>query len=130
MSEITYHDLGYAQVYVFQNYLINQINDGVNVNMEHVEVLRDMIKKHFGNRKLVYIGNRVHSYSVDPLVYLSVGRIDNIEGIAIVTDTRLNLQNANFEKVFYHKEFEVFTNMEAAIVWASDLISRADLSMI
>ncbi|BAO54314.1 hypothetical protein [Nonlabens marinus] len=130
MSAISNHDLGYAQVYIFQNYLINQINDGVNVGMEHVEVLRDMITEHFGNRKMVYISNRTNSYSVNPLVYPLVGRIRNLEGMAIVTNSRLNIQNANFEKVFYHKHFEIFQTMDEAIVWATELISSADVLTI
>lgn len=68
MSVINYYDLDYAQVFIFQNYLINQIKDGVQVNLDHVELLRKMIDENFQDRKMVYISNRNQSYSVDLLV--------------------------------------------------------------
>lgn len=129
MSVINYYDLGYAQVFIFKNYLINQIKDGVQVNLEHVEVLRKMIQENFGDRKMVYISNRNQSYSVDPLVYPQVARIHNLVGMAIVTKTQVNKTNAEFEKMFYNKEFGIFETLEESIVWAAGLISKAELQL-
>jgi hypothetical protein len=129
MSVINYYDLGYSQVFIFQNYLINQIKDGVQVNLDHVEVLRKMIHENFQDRKMVYISNRNQSYSVDPLVYPQVARIHNLVGLAIVTSTIVNRTNAEFEKMFYNKEFGIFTTLEESITWAAGLISRAELKV-
>lgn len=129
MSVINYYDLGYAQVFIFKNYLINQIKDGVQVNLEHVEVLRKMIQENFGDRKMVYISNRNQSYSVDPLVYPQVARIHNLVGMAIVTKTQVNKTNAEFEKMFYNKEFGIFETLEESIIWAAQLISKAELQL-
>jgi hypothetical protein len=129
MSVINYYDLGYAQVFIFKNYLINQIKDGVQVNLDHVEVLRKMIQENFGERKMVYISNRNQSYSVDPLVYPQVARIHNLVGMAIVTKTQVNKTNAEFEKMFYNKEFGIFETLEESIIWAAELISKAELQL-
>ena len=128
--EIKSYDLGYADVFVFEHYLINQIKNDVHVSLEHVEVLKHMIKENFGDRKMVYISNRLGSYSVDPLVYPEVGRIKNLLGMAIVTDSDIKIKNAKFEKVFYHKEFEIFNNFEESIVWASEILTKSNLRTI
>jgi hypothetical protein len=130
MGIINYYDLGYSQVFIFQNYLINQIKEGVMVNQDHVKVLRQTIKENFGDRKMVYISNRVESYSVDPLVYPEVSRIHNLVGMAIVTNTPVNKRNAESEEMFYNKEFKVFATLEESIIWAAGLISRAELKEV
>ncbi len=120
-------DIGYADVFVFENYLVSQIKDGVSVGLEHVEDLKKMIDKHYRDEKLVYISNRIGSYSVDPLVYPEVGRIENLMGVAIVTDSPINTKNAQFEKIFYNKEFVIFKTLSEAIVWATATIKNRNL---
>ena len=127
MSEIKCYDLGYASVFVFENYLINQINDDVTISLEHVEDLRLLIKKHYHTRKLVYISNRVNSYTVDPLVYPEVALIPNLLGMAIVTKTEINKKNATFEQLFYKKEFRVFSTLEQSIIWSTEVLTKANI---
>jgi hypothetical protein len=123
MKELRYYDLGYSEVFIFENYLINQIKEGEIVTVDHAQVLKAMINKHFSNRKMIYIGNRVHSYSVNPLVYLKVAEIDNLLGIGIVANSEIKQSTANYEKQFSAKPFKIFANMNEAIVWATEQIS-------
>ncbi|PRP68236.1 hypothetical protein [Nonlabens agnitus] len=125
MRPIKYIELGYAEIFIFQDYLINQIKDGVTVSMEHVHVLRDIIEENFGDRDLVYISNRVGSYSVDPLVYPQVTLIDNLLGMAIITDNVLHEKSVQFEQLFYKRELKVFKTFEDSIAWAAGLVRKA-----
>lgn len=116
LQELQSYDLGYADVYIFQNYLINQIKEGMKVYQEHIKVLGKMIRENFKDRKMVYISNRVHSNSVDPLVYPEVARIKNLIGIAIVTDVVDHECNARFEKIFYRRDFGIFKTFDESII--------------
>ncbi len=64
----------------------------------HAQTLRAMIDKHFKDRKMVYIANRVNSYSVNPLVYLKVAEMDNLKAICIVTDSNMKWNTALYEQ--------------------------------
>jgi len=130
MRSIKTYDLGYSDVYIFEHYLINQIKDNVRVNLDHVAILRKLINEDYGKEKLVYISNRVNNYTVDPLVYPEVGRITNLLGMAIVTEEPQSIRDANFEKVFYHKEFEIFDSFEKSIVWANKILKSSNLSYL
>lgn len=127
-GEIKSYDLDCSRVFVFEHYLINQIKDDVHVNLEHVEVLRNLINENYGSRKMVYISNRVNTYSVDPLVYPEVARIKNLIGMAIVTTTTRKKKNAMFEKIFFQKDFQVFETFEESIIWAAGILSKIDFN--
>jgi hypothetical protein len=123
MNALNYYDLGYSEVFVFENYLINQIREGETVVVAHAQTLRVMIDKHFKDRKMVYIANRVNSYAVNPLVYLKVAEIDNLKAMCIVADSDIKRNTAFYEKQFSAKPFEIFSNMNEAIIWAADQLS-------
>jgi hypothetical protein len=124
MEILQHHDLGYTDVFVFEHYFINQIKDGVVISYEHYEVLKTFVDKYFSNRNLVYLSNRVNSYTVNPLVHRKVSTIDNILGVGIVVDTSLKEQAALFEKQFFDKEFEIFLTLQEGIMWATELINN------
>ncbi len=124
MKRITFHDLEVAEIFVFQNYFINQIKPGVQVDLEHVQLLRDIIASNYPDRKMVYISNRIHTYTVDPLVYPEVSRIKNVIGTVMVTNDATNQVNAEFEQAFYQKDFGIFNTLDEAMIWASKLIVR------
>lgn len=46
INALKHYDLGYAEVFVFVNVLINQIKEGETLVVEHAETLRAMIDKH------------------------------------------------------------------------------------
>ncbi|MDP5077040.1 MAG: hypothetical protein NWQ19_03045 [Nonlabens sp.] len=124
MEILQHHDLGYTDVFVFEHYLINQIKDGVVISYEHYEVLKEFVDKYFSDSNLVYLSNRVNSYTVNPLVHRKVSTIDNLLGVGIVVDTSLKEQAALFEKQFFDKEFEIFLTLQEGIMWATGLINN------
>ncbi|AGC75918.1 hypothetical protein LX97_00599 [Nonlabens dokdonensis] len=119
MNQLRYYDLGYSEVFIFEHYLVNQIKGGQVVVHKHVEVLKKMITRHFFDRELMYISNRVNSYSVDPLIYREIAKIENLIGLAIVVDTDMKMKTAMYEKQFYSKPYEVFYTMNDAIIWTA-----------
>jgi hypothetical protein len=122
-NALNYYDLGYSEVFVFENYLINQIKEGEKVVVAHAQNLRAMIDKHFKDRKMVYIANRVKSYSVNPLAYFKVAEIDILKAICIGIDSNMKRHTALYEKQFSAKPFEIFSNMNEAIFWEIEQLS-------
>jgi hypothetical protein len=122
MNALRYYDLGYAEVFVYHNYLVNQIKEGQTVTMEHVQVLRDMVNQHFQDREMIYISNRANVYTVDPMVYQEVSKIKNILGIAMVVYTERRHTTTLFEKQFYSRPFKIFEQLSEAMIWAVSII--------
>lgn len=119
MSIFHHYDLGYCETFVFDEFLINQINQGSIIEPKHAGVLEDIIKRHFNQAPMVYISNRILSYAVDPMTYIDTAKIKNLKAIAIVTQVSKFKKSAEFEGKFFKKPFEVFTTLSEAIGWAN-----------
>lgn len=117
-----YYDIGHAEVFVFDDFLIKQIKEGVLIDLKETKQLETILKKHFNKTNLVYISNRVTSYSVNPLVYKEVEKISNLVAIAIIPNSGKMLQSALYEKKFYNKPFEIFDTLSEAIIWVSKIL--------
>ena len=123
-NKLHYHNLGVSEVFVFDQFLINQIKPGELVDSDQVKTLKHLIQVHFSDREMVYLSNRVFTYSVNPMVYNEVVKIPNLLGMGIVVHTDSSRLNAQFEKSFYTKPFAIFDNVPEAVYWAQEVISN------
>ncbi len=128
MSMFHYYDFKDSEVFIFDNFLVNQIKQGVTVTPEHNQQLRDVLDKHFGNKKVVYISNRYYNYAVDPLTYLETSKIHNLVAMAIVADTTIAKSNAALESMFYKKKFEVFETLSEAMAWVQIQLAESEIT--
>lgn len=124
MSIFCHYDLGYAEVFIFDEFLVNQIQEGATITPAHNKTLRKIIDTHFKNKPLVYISNRCFSYAVDPLTYIETSEIHNLLAIAIVADSNININNALLEKTFYKKPFKTFPTLSESMVWVNDIVLK------
>lgn len=113
-----------ADYFLFPDYIIVQMKEGAAILSEDTSILFDIIKKHYGNKKLVYIANRAYHYAVSPTAFLEASNIPNLVGMAIVTDKVLNRETVQLERMFYRKAFNVCDNIEDAIVWAKLIVEE------
>lgn len=113
-----YLEFDFCNITIFDSYIIVIIKEGINVTPDRNNTLIDITETYFSNKSFVYISNRINSYSVDPKVYLSTSKIKNLEGIAVVSSNYQSKVNAQIEKMFFKKPFEIFSELEKAIVWA------------
>ncbi len=126
MSIIKYYNLNYADVFIFDHYVINQIHEGVTIDALQDKRVNEIIQKHFSGKDMVYISNRIKSYSVDPLIYPRMELIPNLLAIAIVPKTLSMKKSAEFEGNFYDKPFEIFDTLSEAIKWADGISKKSD----
>ncbi len=122
MGIINYYNISHAEVFVFDDFLIKQVKEGVKIDLEETEELKLILEEHFKNKKMAYISNRVTSYSVNPLVYKEVEKMSNLVAIAIIPKDETMRQSAEFEKQFFNKPFEIFENLSDAIQWVQKII--------
>lgn len=123
MGIIKYYDLKDAELFIFDEFIINQIREGVLIEPGHNDELDQIIQRHFSGKKMVYISNRVKSYAVNPLTYHETDKIPKILAIAMIPLTDVMRKNAEYERQFYDKPYEIFDNLTDAINWAHNLVT-------
>lgn len=78
----------------------------------------------YGDKRYVYISERMNNYNVDPMVYPQLVQEENLTGIAIVCSSPSAVSGANFERRFSKVPFEVFMDFEDAREWALELLKK------
>lgn len=119
-KKVTYD---FCSLTIHDNYLIVVINEGEDLTPDHNQVLVDIAHKYFKEKPFVYITHRLYSYSVDPKIYYGTSKIPNLVGFAVVSKDYKAKTNAEIEKLFFNKPFEIFTELEDAVVWAENILA-------
>ncbi|MEZ4779340.1 MAG: hypothetical protein R2786_08180 [Flavobacteriaceae bacterium] len=122
MNQLYEYDFGIIEVHDF--YVKAVISEGVTIEKEISTLIISIANKHFPKKPFGYITHRVHSYSVNPIVYLEVAEIENLVGFAIVSENPSKLENSNFEKFFIKKSTKAFTTLDKAIQWVKELVEK------
>ncbi len=124
MKKFRYFTLAHAELFVFENYIIQQVYEGAVVTVESGIEFKKFLEGYYGNKKVVYLTNRVNKYAVEPVVYMEVAKIPQLVGIGIISRDQSATNNAKFEKQFYSKPFKILKNMREAIDWADDILQE------
>ncbi|MFC4723623.1 hypothetical protein ACFO5O_14940 [Geojedonia litorea] len=111
----------YSEIQIYDNYMIVTMNEGITVLPKHNQILINIVNRYFKKKSFVYITHRLNSYSVDPAIYFETSKIPNLLGFAIVSKNYKAKLNAEIEKLFFNKPFEIFNSMELAILWAKTI---------
>lgn len=122
MGIIEYYNFDDFELFVFDEFIINQIKEGVAIQPEHNAIINDTVQRHFSGKNMIYISNRVKSYSVNPFIYPELEKIPNLVAIALIPKTKLMMKSAEFERKFFDKPYEIFDNLSNAIEWAHKLL--------
>ncbi|MCX7552163.1 hypothetical protein [Xanthomarina sp. F2636L] len=126
MGMIHYYNYPETEIFVFDEFLICQIREGAEIYPDHNLKLNDIIQTHFSGTNMVYISNRVNSYSVDPLTYVQTEKIPNLKAIAMIPETELMKKSAEFERDFYDKPYEIFSCLSDAIEWTHQILKNCN----
>ena len=112
----------FCEMTIYSNYVVVVMKEGVNITPEYNDVLVEVTETYFKEKPFVYITHRLNSYSVDPQIYFKTSKITNLKGFAVVSNDYKAKVNAQIEKMFFDKPFEIFTNLEDAFKWSEQLI--------
>lgn len=104
----------------YDKYVISVINEGLDLNDDLVEKIIKLMHEQYGYYKpFGYITHRIHSYSINPLVYIKVSEVPNLVCFAVVSNKMFDTFNINIEKVFNKKPHELFMTIQEAINWVN-----------
>jgi len=107
---------------IYDDHLIVVMKAGITITPSHNKVLLNIVDTYYRKKKFVYITNRINSYAVNPTVYYETSKIEELVGFAVVSKDFKAKSNAEVEKLFFNKPFEVFKTIEEAIAWGKALI--------
>ena len=114
----------FCDMHIYDNYMVTIMKEGVTITPNHNKVLLNIVDTYYSEKQFVYITHRLHSYAVDPAIYFETSKIKNLIGFAVVSNDFKAKSNAEIEKLFFNKPFEVFNTLPEAIVWAKSLLEN------
>lgn len=115
-------DIG--NLYFFQNYLIAEINEGVNISFENFKESTELILAHFGDNHFGFIGNRVNSYSIVITDAREFNKaFKNLKAYATVTYNLFAENMLEVENHFFDFNKKNFTTLIEAVNWVEEIIT-------
>ncbi|MBW1296779.1 STAS/SEC14 domain-containing protein [Aquimarina litoralis] len=123
---ITFYKTDFGLAEIYDDYIKVIINEGITVTPEDNNTLLEMVNNHFKNKPFVYISHRIHSYSINPIVYFETAKIKTLVGLAVVSNDPIQKSQTQIEKTFFNKEFKHFNDMDAALAWKAELLKKQD----
>ncbi|MFQ3239580.1 MAG: hypothetical protein ACI9NI_001889 [Olleya marilimosa] len=115
--------LSFCTLLTSDNIIIAEINEGVVLNQDMSDEIIYFSSVVFKNNPFVYITNRINSYAVDPTIYKGVSQVETLKGFAVVSTT-LSARNAEIERLFLNKPFEIFSDLNDAKLWAIQILNK------
>ena len=114
-------ELDYCTLRFFDKYVICIIKKNEHITIEKSNNQTAIILEHYKDRPFVYITQRIHNYAVDPTIYHDTSKIKTLLGFVVVSKGVSSIKNAIYEKLFLDKPFEIFEDIEDAILWSNHL---------
>lgn len=116
-------ELDFGVYYLFDNFFITEVNEGEHFDYPKLNMLLSSLRAHYGSHKrLAYIANRIHSYSIDPVLWSYFDEDDSILiAAAIVIYRDSTYLNANIEKQLASIPIKRAQSLNDALNWVSGL---------
>ncbi len=117
-------ELDIGLFFFYPNMVVSQMNEGVTVNFDNVlPVLLKGLQYYSADTPLVYISNRINSYSFDPTIHLEAREVfSNLKGYGVVVYDDMNLRIAQLEQEFINYPIRIFHSLEEARNWGQQLL--------
>jgi len=112
----------FAEIKIYEDFIISCTKEGLVFDQERLKSFFELVDKFYPNKKFGYIANRIYDYAIDPMIYHTVSVHENLSAIAIVCHNSKQRDMALYEKTFYPRNFEIFSNVEDAIYWIKNTI--------
>lgn len=114
----------FAKLNFYERFVITEMNEGIDLDENIVDVMIHFAVDFYGDKPFGYISNRIHSYSVNPVIYFKISKIKNLAAFAVVSTRMIVSYNVKIEKAFITKPFELFDNLDEAVNWVTQLVNK------
>lgn len=112
--------LPFGKFYFFEKFIVSEIHEGVHFDWKSVKIISDIILIHYGKqKKLVYLSNRVNSYSIEPQSWLKFDKkYSLVSTTGIIVYDRKGGISVVLERLFSKEKIKRFRSLKDAIDWA------------
>jgi hypothetical protein len=114
-------DLG--NIFFFENYLITEFNEGVEINHSNFEAVRVLIREHFGNENFGLISNRINSYSIVITDAPLFNQCQSLKAYATITYNHFAEKVIDVENYFFKFNKQNFNSLTNAKTWVEETLS-------
>ncbi|MFD2727442.1 hypothetical protein [Hyunsoonleella rubra] len=112
----------FGDIYIFKGFVVSEIKQGITVSWKkHAKHFVQDIAYYLGTdgKDVVYISNRIHSYSVKAVDWLKFFKSDyGMKAYAVVSDSPMGKMNVMVENLFFDNKIKSFNSLYDAINWA------------
>lgn len=114
----------FGNVFVFKEFIVSELNEGIIFSWEHqgrviAEDVTELLDTNGSD--LVYISNRIHSYSVIPSDWTKFYKTRyTLKAYCVVSQSRIGVMNSKIENLFYKNEVKQFNTIYEAVNWAKN----------
>jgi len=114
-------EMDFCTLLFYDNYVICYVDENENVTIKKSNNQTDVILDYYKEKPFVYITHRINNYSVDPNIYSDSSRINTLLGFVVVSKELPAVRNALSERLHLNKPFEIFEEIDDAILWAENI---------
>ncbi len=107
-----------GRLYLFDNYVVAEFKEGVDINFDNFSDVTEIIKKQFNDKPFGFISNRLNSYSINLKDATKFNAyFPNLKAYAIVAYNSITQRVFELENHFFTFNREAFKNLEHAAEW-------------
>ena len=110
-------DLGIGVLEFYDHFVIGLVNPDIDFGQSERLLFLMACLEHFKEKPFGYISVRTSSYSINPLIYMELNKVESLKAFAVVYYSLLVKGNAQLEGQFYKKPFGIFDTQSEAINW-------------
>ncbi|WP_111307533.1 hypothetical protein [Confluentibacter sediminis] len=114
-------DLG--NLFFFENYLVAEFNEGVEINYRNFESVRELIREYFGDESFGLISNRINSYSIVITDAPLFNQCQSLKAYATVTYSLFAEKVFDVENYFFKFNKQNFNSLNDAKMWVEDTLT-------
>lgn len=112
-------------VYLFENYIIAEFDEGVDIKFENFNDVAELVKMHYKNEPFGFIANRINSYSMDLNdAHLYHKTFPNLKAYAVVAYKSMTQAVFEIENHFFKFNRKAFNTLENAIEWVNQELAK------
>ena len=115
-------DLGIGVLEFYDHFVIGSVKPDVDFGQNERLLFLNACLDHFKEKPFGYISVRTYSYSIDPLIYVELNKVESLKAFAVVYYSKLGKGNAELEGQFFKKPFGIFETQSEAMNWMTQQI--------
>ncbi|MGE5943706.1 MAG: hypothetical protein ACM31G_05130 [Flavobacteriales bacterium] len=120
---ISHKTIVLGNLFFFENYLVAEFNEGVEINYNNFDAVRELIREHFGNESFGLISNRINSYSIVITDAPLFNQCQSLKAYATVTYSLFAEKVFNVENYFFKFNKQNFNSLTDAKNWVENTLT-------